>query len=588
MTSSEIKEEFIKGTDICKEMHTLQAICHVLYEADVEYLFGLPGGNISKLYNYLHDYPSIKPILVRHEQVASIMAEVYGRLTRKPGVYASQGAWAVTNGTMGALEALLGSSPMLMLTDFSDNSPYSHHAPYQVGTGEYGGYDLKKSLEAVTKYTTSVNHPIQAIQSTQLAIKYSMAGNPGPVAVIFHSSAINNAIDFKSSPEIYHTKNYLLSKGKHKTLGNIENVGQSLLTAKNPYIIAGSGVNASNANKELRVLSELLGIPVGTTAGGKSALEEVHQNAVGVLGNWGQDVANKLLSEADVIIIIGSRLTPTDTIFEDENLIQTLHQKIIQIDIEERHISWTYPVNDFLIGDAKGVLKQLINYIEAESIQINTAEKDERVLAIINSKIELNYMQCEEADSDSTPIYPQRVVKEIEKVINKDTKITLDSGENRVFMTHLFKTKSANSIIAPTASGAMGYSIPSALATKLVYPDQEVIAVCGDGGFAMTMNALLTSIQYNLKIIVVVINNSSLGWVKNNQNGQPIASEYIDSDFSEIAKAMGCNGVRITNPSDINEALKKAIDSDITTVIDIITTDEESYKKAHSSLMRNR
>lgn len=576
------------STTIQEDTPTLKAICQVLEEAEIEYLFGLPGGNMSKLYPYLYGNTAVKPILVRHEQVASIMAEVYGRLTGKPGAYTSQGAWAITNGTMGAVEALQGYSPMLILTDMSDNAPYSQHAPYQTGTGEYGGYDVKKSMEAVTKYTTAVYGPEQAVQGTQIAIKHSMSGNPGPVAVVFNSLALKGVVKPLGTPKIYHTKHYLKFKQNVETPENIKEAGRILLDAKNPYIVAGSGVHGSKAYNELRAISEMLGAPVGTTAGGKSAIEETHENAVGVMGNWGQDVANHLLAESDVILVVGSRLTPTDTCFESEELIDPSRQKIIQIDIEEKNASWTYPVNQTLIGDAKNILEQLIEYLTTSGNQIEPQERNRRELNISKQKNLLNYMETAEKSSEKAPILPQRVVKELEAILDEKTKITLDAGENRVFMTKLLKTQSAGCIIAPTASGAMGYAIPAALATKLVNPDHEVIAVCGDGAFPMTMNGLLTAVQYDLKIIVVVINNSSLGWVKNNQGDQIIASTYMDCNFSEMAKSFGCNGIRVTDPTKINQALKQAKDSEHSTVIDIVTTDEESYRKAMSSLMRKK
>lgn len=204
----------MKETTIKQEKNTMDAVVQVLEEAGVEYIFGVPGGYMMKLYDALAD-SKIKPILTRHEQVASIMAEVYGRLTGKPGVFTSQGAWTITNGMMGALEGNQGSSPMLMLTDMTDNAPYSHHGSYQVGTGEYGGYDVKKVVEAATKYSTVVHNPEQAVQSVQLALKHATAGNPGPTAVVFHSSAINGTVKPDSSPTIYHTKKFS-ETGKNK------------------------------------------------------------------------------------------------------------------------------------------------------------------------------------------------------------------------------------------------------------------------------------------------------------------------------------------------------------------------------------
>lgn len=574
-------------TTINNEDSTLEAIAKVLEEAEVEYLFGLPGGNMSKLYPELHGNEKVKPILVRHEQVASIMAEVYGRLTKKPGVYTSQGAWAIANGTMGAIEALQGGSPMLILTDMSDNAPYSHHAPYQIGTGEYGGYDVKKSMEAVTKYSTAVHGAKQAVQSTQLAIKHALSGNPGPVAVVYHSSAFQEQLK-EDGPKVYHTKHYLKFGNRSETIEKVKEASEKLASSKKPYIIAGSGVNLAQANDLLRELSERIGAPVGTTSGGKSALEETHEHAVGVMGTWGHDVANELLAEADTVLVVGSRLTPTDTVFESEELINPAKQTLIQIDIEERNASWTYPVDLSLIGDANNILKQIMDYMDSNHLNLADYEVANRTSEIKKRKEELGYMQADEKYADDMPILPQRVAKELEEVLDEKSIVTFDSGENRVMMTKYLQTKSPRSIIAPTASGAMGYAMPAALSAKLVNPDSEVYAICGDGGFPMTMNALLTAVQYDLKITVIVFNNSALGWVKNNQGVRQIASVYGDYDYGEIGRGLGCEGIRVTDPDKIGEALQQAKKSDKSTVIDIVTTDKESYRKAQSTLMRNR
>lgn len=572
----------MKETTIKQEKNTMDAVVQVLEEAGVEYIFGVPGGYMMKLYDALAD-SKIKPILTRHEQVASIMAEVYGRLTGKPGVFTSQGAWTITNGMMGALEGNQGSSPMLMLTDMTDNAPYSHHGSYQVGTGEYGGYDVKKVVEAATKYSTVVHNPEQAVQSVQLALKHATAGNPGPTAVVFHSSAINGTVKPDSSPTIYHTKNYLVKQERINDKDLLRKALHTLKGAKNPFIIAGNGVKVSQAYEELEEFSELLGIPVGTTAQGKSALRETHPNSVGLIGNWGQPVGNKLLSEADVILVVGSKLAPTDTCNHHKSLIDPARQTFIQIDIEERHASWTYPIDQPIIGDAKHVLADMIDIVKNE-LELDEAAVKERVEKISKLKTEMNFMNVEEMESDSIPMKPQRALKELHEVIDENTIITLDAGENRVFTIHHFQSKAPGSFILPGSAGGMGYAIPSALAAKLIYPNKNIIAIAGDGGFAMTMNGLMTAVEHDLPIVTIVLNNSSLGWVKNAQGEKKVASEFSDIDYSEIGKSIGCLGYAVHDPNELNKVLTEAIESGKPAVVDIKVTDEESYKDVMSEL----
>lgn len=560
----------------------MAAVVKILEETETEYVFGIPGGYMGGLYDAMLK-SSVKPILVRHEQVASIMAETYGRLTGKPGVFTAQGAWTITNGMMGPIEAIQGSSPMLILTDMTDNAPYSHHGSYQAGTGEYGGYDVKKVMEAATKYSTVVHHPAQAVQSVQLAFKHATEGNQGPAAVVFHSSAINGKVDPEGSPSIYHTKKYLVNQKKTQDKQLLIDALNKLIHAKNPFIIAGNGVKVANAYEELQQLAELIGAPVGTTASGKSAIKETHSNAVGVIGNWGLQVSNKLLSESDVILVIGSKLAPTDTCNHAKKLIDPERQTLIQIDIEQKHTSWTFPIDHPIVGDAKQILTDMIQLLNGE-VQADQETVRERVHQIVKLKNELNYMYAEEMESNDTPIKPQRLLKEINDYIDENTMITLDAGENRVFTVHYFQSKSPGSIILPASAGGMGYAIPSALAAKLVYPNKKVIAIAGDGGFAMTMNGLMTAVQYSIPIVTIIMNNSVLGWVKNAQKDRIIASEYEDTNFAEIAKAMGCLGFKVEDPNDLQSTLDEAFASGKPAVIDVRTTDKESYKKVMFNL----
>ena len=569
-------------TTIQQDKKTMEAIVQVLEEVEVEYIFGVPGGYMMKLYDALTN-SSIKTILTRHEQVASIMAEVYGRLTGKPGVFTSQGAWTITNGMMGALEGIQGSSPMLMLTDMTDNAPYSHLGSYQVGTGEYGGYDVKKVVEAATKYSTVVHHPEQAVQSVQLALKHATAGNPGPAAVVFHSLAIDGTVKANGSPTIYHTKNYLVKQTQTHDKELLKQALQTLLTAENPFIIAGNGVKVARAYNELEKLTELLGVPIGTTAQGKSAIRETHPNAVGVIGNWGQPVGNKMLAEADVILVVGSKLAPTDTCNHHKSLIAPARQTLIQIDIEERHASWTYPIDQPIIGDVKHVLSDMIEMLQND-MKPDAIKVGNRVKHISELKEELKYMYVEEMESDSTPMKPQRALKELSDAIDENTIITLDAGENRVFTVHNFPSKAAGSIVLPGSAGGMGYAIPSALAAKLLQPNKNVIALAGDGGFSMTMNGLITAVEHDLPIVTLVLNNSSLGWVKNAQGKKKVASEFMEISYGEIGKSMGCLGYTVHDASELKATIIEAIESGKPSVIDVKTTDEESYKKVMSEL----
>jgi acetolactate synthase I/II/III large subunit len=558
------------------EISVPEAVVDVLIEAGIDTVFGMPGGLMMHLYDALHDHPSeIRAVLVRQESIGTIMADVYGRLTGRPGVATGQGAWMLGSASTGTLEGFLSGSPMLILTEMTDGSPYSHHAPYQSGTGEWGSWDARTSFSGITKRTMVVTDGPQAVHAAQIAIKHAMSGQPGPVAILFHSRALASRVGPDAAPRLYATGAYLPTKQG----AGPEAISEAarLIAGARTVAIAGNGVWLSHAFGQLQAFAEATGIPVATTAKGKSALPETHPLALGVMGPFGTAVANDVIADAEVILAIGTKLGASDTANENPDLIDPTHQRIVQIDVEPLHASWTYPAHQ-VVGDAGLVLDQLRVALEAEP-----AAKGPELVK--QNREQLGFFDDPALTSESTPILPQRAIAELQKAVTAETIVTCDAGENRIFMTHFFQSKSAGSFIQPAGVGGMGYAVPAALGAKVVRPDSPVVAVCGDGGFGMSFAALMTSIEERIPIVVVVFNNSSLGWVKHEQRDRVIAADLTPFDHAAIARAMGCNGVRVEDPAELGGVLESAIaDASKTTVVDVITSPGETYLTVQSPL----
>src|SRR5881394_98479 len=194
---------------ISGEGYVTSAIVDALADAGIEFVLGMPGGYTGNIFSALHEHPTIRVVQVREESIGSTAADAYGRLTGKPLVVMGQGEWIAGNAGQGFLEALLGSSPIVILTEMSNGGALSHHAPYQAGTGDYGTWDARSALAGVTKRVMVSHDPVQAVQHTQLALKHALTGEPGPVAVIFHSSALRGKVGPQSTPRIYPTASYL-------------------------------------------------------------------------------------------------------------------------------------------------------------------------------------------------------------------------------------------------------------------------------------------------------------------------------------------------------------------------------------------
>jgi len=555
------------------EVTVPEAIARVLEEAGIDMVFGMPGGDARLIFDALYDHRStIRTVLVRQESLAGVMAEVYGRLTGKPGVAIGQGAFILSYAMLGTLEAYLGSSPMLLMTDLSDSAPFSHHAPYQAGTGEYRTWDARQSFAGVTKTTMELHEAVQAVQGTQLGIKHAMAGERGPVALLYHSAALKAKIGHGSVPRLYPTRFYLQDMAPSGDTAKVEAVARTLSQAKRPVIIAGNGVCISKAYDALQELSELIGAPVATTASGKGVFPETHELALGLFGTFGLPVANALVAEGDVIVVVGSKLSPSDTASENPKLLDPERQMIVQVDIEPRNVGWTFPCEHALIGDAR-----ILGSPSGETLASRKAR-------IADARRKHGFFNAPEFDSDELPMLPQRIIAEIRKVVSDDAFLACDAGENRLFMIHFFQTKRAGTFISPAAIGGMGYAIPAALAAKLIYPERQVLAICGDGGFAMAMNGLMTAREEGIPIVTVVFNNSMLGWVKHGQRDRLIASEFSDMNFAEIARAMGCRGIRVEEPAQLRKELAEALLRSEPSVLDVVTSRKTSYRDVMSPL----
>jgi acetolactate synthase-1/2/3 large subunit len=571
------------------EIAVPHALVRVLEEAGIEFVFGMPGGDTGRIFDALYDSAAVRTILVRHEQVGSIMAEMYGRLTGKPGVVMGQGIFLACNALFGPLEAVKGSSPMLLLGDFTDMAPFMHHAPYQAGTGEHGNHDLRSLFESVTKYTAAVSEPKQAVQTLQLAIKHATTGTPGPVAVVFGSRSLAGTVKAHRPPRLFPTSRYLDEGMTRPAAGDVARVAEALLGAGSPVIIAGNGVHASRAWAPLARLAELAGIPVATTATGKSAMAETHPLALGVFGNWGQAAANEVVSTADTVLVVGSRLSPTDTCFENPELLDAGRQTFLQIDVEPLQIGRHYPVSACIVADARAALDALGAEIAERLTPAHREAARRRREHVGELKTLHRYFAEPEQRSNDVPLKPERVISELAARLGERALVTMDAGANRLYMTHYFQSRGAGTVYQPSSIGGMGYALPAALGAKLAAPDRDCVAVCGDGGFAMTMNALLTAAQYHIPVTTVVLNNGVLGWVKDGQRRRGnrfIASELGQQDYARIAQAMGCRGERVESLAELARSLDGVRDVKEPVVLDVVTTEDAPFWQVQSPLAK--
>ena len=547
-----------------------ELIVQTLMEAGVEYVFGIPGGGTGQIFQLLHGKEDrIKTILVRHEQVAAIMADAYGRATGKPAVVMGQGLFIGSNASFGIMEAMLSSSPMLVLTDTSDGG-VGMHAANQSGAGEYGSIDLPNIFKSMSKYTTLATSPKEAVIGTQLAIKHALSGRPGPASVVMRSAAIGGEVDLESPPFIHNAAGYLNTAKPQSAPQDIQKAMEILSQAKRPVIIAGNGVHVSHSHQKLQELAEIWGMPVATSYKGKSAIPETHPLALGMVGVYGQEVANRVVGDADTVLVVGAKLTPQETVRERPSTFDPLRQRIIQIDIDDRNAGWTFPVELGLIGDAGSILEQLVE-ASKEAAQSTSSSRQEWTQGLDQRKQQNDYYEDPELHKESSPVTPQRLVRVLQETLDPSTVFALDAGNNRAWMAHLYKAQESKTFFCPGGTAGMGWALPASVALKLAYPDRTVVSVTGDGGYMMTVNALSTAMQYRLPIICVVMNNNALGMVLDHQPpGQTIASEFVDTDNAAVARGFGCFGIQVNDSRDLPDAIRQGQASGLPSVIDVV------------------
>ena len=554
---------------------TSQALVQTMIDAGATRAFTLPGLGITWTLDAFHEQKDkFEVILTRTEQIASVMAQVTGRLTGKPGVFMGQGPFASTIGGFGILEAHFSGSPMVILTETSDYDGFGQYGVYQTMTGDYGGADIQSMLKGMTKYCTYATEPQDAIYGLQMAFKHATLPRSGPAAVIMKSSIVRQEVPEAARAKLYPIDGYLAYTPPKVDEDAIQKVAKILNEAKNPAFIAGNGVLAAKAGETLQAIAEKTGAMVATSYNAKGCVDETSDTAVGMLGTWGCKTANRSIASADVIIMVGVSMGPDYTRFRDAEMIRPGDQTLIQIDIDPRNAGWVYPVDLAITADAANALDVL------NQTKLKSDARDQRVKHISKIKDENGYNVVLDIPAAQGSVHHVDVVKAFQKFLTPDDYLTLDAGANRIWTTNSLRIKSPGQLVVPGGIGGMGWGPPAAAAVKLVHPGKRVTSLAGDGGFSTSMQVLSTCIQQNLSIVFVVSNNQGLGMVRDNTGDNHIAVDFENVDFAKIAEGFGCRGITVTHPDQICDALEEAHRAGGPVVVDVCVDPEASHHLA--------
>lgn len=555
-------------------MKTNEGIIQTFIEAGITQGFTMPGLGITWSLPAFHDRKSeFDLVLARSEQCASVMAQVAGKLTGKPGLLMAQGPFATSTGAFGILEAYFSSSPMVVLTDTSCYDGFAQYGVYQSMTGDYGAGDAFAVLKTMTKFATYATTPAEAVYGTQLAIKHAMTPRQGPAAMLMRTNIIKQEIPDHLRATLYPTEGYLRHTPMQPDRAALEQIAKTVQDAKAPVIIAGNGVYMSRSGQKLQEFASRNGIAVASSYHGKGTIDETSDVAVGMMGNWASAAANRMVQAADVILVLGCSLGPEYTRFRDANMIRPGDQTILQVDIDPLQAGWVLPVDQAVTADVSDVLDFLLT-----TPAHGTASVAARKGRIAEIKTGNDYAVLPFFSTRAGTVHYADIMRSLGDFLSPEDLLTLDAGSNRIWATSRMPLRTPHQLVAPGGIGGMGWSTPAATAAKVVCPEKRVTGVIGDGGFVMTMDAVATASERGLDVVYVVANNAGLGMVRDNLGNQAIGVDFADHDFVKVAEGLGGSGLTVTEPDQIGDALREAHKRGGPVVLDIKVDPSASHR----------
>ncbi|MGD8544372.1 MAG: biosynthetic-type acetolactate synthase large subunit [Candidatus Bathyarchaeota archaeon] len=547
------------------KMSGAQALVEALKRQKVEAIFGIIGGALLPIYDVLQKTPEIRHIHARHEQCAAHAADGYARASGRPGICMATSGPGATNLVTGIANAYMDSSPVIAFT--GQVNAFAVNSSYIIGKDAFQEADIIGITTPVTKYNYQPKKALEIPKIMKEAFHIATTGRPGPVLIDLPKDVQTETAEMKF------TDNVEIRGYKPKTTPHplqVKKAVKLLLKAERPIILAGGGVISSNASPQLLTLAELLMTPVATAYMGKGCFPENHPLSLGNIGMHGTRVANKLILEADVILAVGTRFSDRSTGKLDEFCPDA---KIIHIDIDSAEIGKNVDVDVPIVADAKKTLKAIYQSLTSKLQKKESSQWVKRVK-------EFKQQVKDEISSGEKDLKPPQLLKELRKILPNNAIVTTEVGQNQMWAALHFMAYKPRTFIGSGGLGTMGFGFPASIGAKVACPDRPVVDIAGDGSFIMTSQDLACSVTEKIPVTVIVLNNSMLGMVAQWQRlfyGRRYSAVNLGTvpNFVKLAEAYGAQGTRVGSLKEFSKAVKKAIKSEVTTVIDVPIPPEE-------------
>jgi len=544
-----------------------QSLVRALEQAGVEVIFGIPGGAILPAYDPLYD-SSVRHILVRHEQGAGHAAQGYAQVTGKVGVCMATSGPGATNLVTAIADAYMDSVPIVAIT--------GQVATHLIGTDGFQEADIRGITMPITKHSYLVTDAAEIPRVIAEAFHIAGTGRPGPVLVDIAKDALVNQTE-------YHWPNELALPGYRPTTKphgkQVREAARLIAASERPVLYVGGGVIKADASEELRQLADLTGIPVVTTLMARGAFPDSHELHLGMPGMHGTVAAVAALQKSDLLISLGARF--------DDRVTGQLSSfapgaKVIHADIDPAEISKNRTADVPIVGDCREVITDLIATL------VKQADEDGLVLDFspwktqmlgIKSKFPVGY------DKPAEGLAPQTVIERISAIAGPEATYVAGVGQHQMWAAHYVDFERPRQWLNSGGAGTMGYAVPAAMGAQVGLPGQVVWAIDGDGCFQMTNQELATCAIEGIPVKIAVINNSSLGMVRQwqtllyderysntdlNTGPESIGARRIP-DFVKLGEAYGCVGLRCETEADLDATIEKAMSiNDRPVVIDFV------------------
>ena len=531
-------------------------VIECLVEQGVDTVFGYPGGTILNIYDELYkNSDRIRNILTAHEQGASHAADGYARASGKVGVVLATSGPGATNLVTGIATAYMDSVPMVAIT--------CNVATNLLGKDSFQEVDITGITMSITKHNYIVRDVTKLADTLREAFEIARCGRPGPVLIDIPKDITAQLAEWtphELNADVCESPAAIRCAGKVPRIKDedIDRVASLLMKAERPFFYVGGGVVISEACEELKVLAEKMNIPVSVTLMGKTSFPAKHPLCTGMIGMHGTKASNTAASNCDLFVAIGARFS--DRVISDPSKFAK-KSAILHIDIDSAEINKNIRTQDSINGNIKEILSSLIPKVQSRP-------RDEW-----NDRIDEWKTHVPEMYSKKTALHPKFVLETIYDRLGDDTIITTEVGQHQMWVAQFYPFSKPRTFLTSGGLGTMGYGTGAAMGAQVAFPDRYVVHIAGDGSFRMNLNELATISHYGLPVIIIVVNNGTLGMVRQWQKlfyEKRYSATTLDRppDFVKLADAFAVRGFRATNETEFVTAFTKAISGRTPALID--------------------